>query len=41
MRDKTHALGTRTKFQIEILNIIVISSIVYFLEIILERSRKW
>ena len=31
-----HALGTRTKFQLEILTIIVISGIVYFREIILE-----
>ena len=32
------ALGTRTKFQFEILTINVISSIVYFREIILESS---
>ena len=34
------ALGTRTKFQFEILAINVISSIVYFREIILESSRN-
>ena len=34
------ALGTRTKFQFEILTIDVISSIVYFREIILENSRN-
>ena len=34
------ALGTRTKFQFEILTINVISSIVYFREIILESSRN-
>ena len=34
------ALGTRTKFQIEILTINVISSIVDFREIILESSRN-
>ena len=33
-------LGTRTKFQFEILTINVISSIVYFRDIILERSRN-
>ena len=32
------ALGTRTKFQLEILTINVISGIVYFREIILESS---
>ena len=32
------ALGTRTKFQLEILTIIVISGIVYFREVILENS---
>ena len=34
------ALGTRTKFQLEFLTINVISSIVYFREIILESSRN-
>ena len=34
------ALGTRTKFQFEILDINLISSIVYFREIILESSRN-
>ena len=34
------ALGTRTKFQLEILTINVISSIVYFREIILESLRN-
>ena len=34
------ALGTRTKFQFEILTINVISSIVYFRKIILESSRN-
>ena len=34
------ALGTRSKFQFEILTINVISSIVYFHEIILECSRN-
>ena len=34
------ALGTRTKFQLEILTINVISGIVYFREIILESSRN-
>ena len=34
------ALGTRTKFQFEILTINVISSIVYFREIILDSSRN-
>ena len=33
---QSHALGTRTKFQLEILTINVISGIVYFREIILE-----
>ena len=33
-------IGTRTKFQLEILNINVISSIIYFHEIILESSRN-
>ena len=34
------ALGTRTNFQLEILNINVISGIAYFREIILESSRN-
>ena len=34
------ALGTRTKFQFEILTINVICSIVYFREIILESSQN-
>ena len=34
------ALGTRTKFQLEILTINVIAGIVYFREIILESSRN-
>ena len=37
---QNHALGTRTKFQIEILSINVISGIVCFREIILESSRN-
>ena len=37
---QSHALGTRTKFQLEILTINVITGIVYFREIILESSRK-
>ena len=37
---QSHALGTRTKFQLEIHTINVISSIVYFREIILESSRN-
>ena len=37
---QSHALGTRTKFQLEILTINVISSIVYFREIILESLRN-
>ena len=37
---QSHALGTRTKFQLEILTINVISGIVYFREIILESSRN-
>ena len=37
---KCMALGTRTKFQFEILTMNVISSIVYFREIILESSRN-
>ena len=36
---QSHALGTRTKFQLEILTINVITSIIYFREIILESSR--
>ena len=35
-----HALGTRTKFQLEILTINVINSIVYFRDIILVSSRN-
>ena len=35
-----HAMGTRTKFQLEIITIDVISGIVYFHEIILESSRN-
>ena len=38
--DQSHALGTCTKFQLEILTINVISGIVYFGEIILESSRS-
>ena len=34
------ALGTRTKFQLEILTINVISGMIYFREIILESSRN-
>ena len=37
---QSHALGTRTKFQLEILTINVISDIVYFHEIILESSQN-
>ena len=37
---QSHALGTRTKFQLEILIINVISGVVYFREIILESSRN-
>ena len=37
---QSHALGTRTKFQLEILNANVIFGIVYFRKIILESSRK-
>ena len=37
---QSHALGTHTKFQLEILTINVISGIVYFREIILESSRN-
>ena len=33
---QSHALGTRTKFQLEILTINVISGIVYFREIMLK-----
>ena len=36
----TCALGTRTKFQLEILTINVIVGILYFREIILKSSRK-
>ena len=37
---QSHALGTRTKFQLEILTINVISGIVYFHNIILESSQN-
>ena len=37
---KNHALGTRTKCELEILSIIIIYHIVYFREIILESSRN-
>ena len=37
---QNHALGTHTKFQLEILTINVISGIVYICKIILERSRN-
>ena len=37
---QSHALDTRTKFQLEILIINVISDIVYFREISLESSRN-
>ena len=37
---QSHALGTRTKFQLEILTIRVISGIVYFCKITLESSRN-
>ena len=37
---QSNALGTRTKFQLEILTINVITGIVYFREIILESSRN-
>ena len=37
---QSHALGTRIKFQLEILSINVISGIVYFREFILESSRN-
>ena len=37
---QSYAFGTRTNFQLEILNIHVISGIVYFREIILETSRN-
>ena len=37
---QSHALGAHTKFQLEIRTINVISSVVYFREIILESSRK-
>ena len=37
---QSHALGTHTKFQLEILTVNVISGIVYFREIILESSRN-
>ena len=35
---QSHALGTRTKFQFEIMTLNVITGIVYFREIILESS---
>ena len=38
MCTQSHALGTHTKFQLEILTINIISGIVYFREIILESS---
>ena len=37
---QSHALGTHTKFRLEILSLNVISSIVDFREIILERNAK-
>ena len=37
---RSHALGTRTKFQLEILNMNVIFGIAYFREIILKSSRN-
>ena len=37
---QSHALGTHTKFQLEILTVNVISGIVYFREIILKSSRN-
>ena len=37
---QSHALGTHTKFRLEILTLNVISSIVDFREIILESSRN-
>ena len=37
---QSHALGTRTKFQLEILTTNVISGILYFRKIILESSRN-
>ena len=40
MSAQSMALGTRTKFELEILTINVISGIVYFREIILESSRN-
>ena len=36
----SHALGARTKFQLEILTVNVIPGMVYFHEIILESSRN-
>ena len=36
----SHALGTRTKFQLESFNINAISGFVYFREIIFESSRN-
>ena len=37
---QSHALGTHTKFRLEILTLNVISSIIDFREIILESSRN-
>ena len=37
---QSHALGTRTKFQLEILTVNVISGVVYFRDNILESSRN-
>ena len=37
---QSHALGTRTKFQFEIMTLNMITGIVYFREIILESSRN-
>ena len=37
---QSHALGTRTKFQLKIISINIIFGIVYFREIILECSRN-
>ena len=37
---QSHALGTRTKFQLEILTINVIFGIVYIREIVMESSRN-
>ena len=40
MCGQSHALGTRTKFQLKILTINVISGVVYFRGIILDSSRN-